>query len=268
MPPHRFTAHVFPIAIIVASVLLVATPPLRAESEAAISTDADQTLPGAALYRERCAACHEQPTGRVPPRVTMLPLTPEYVERILSTGTMKAQAAGLTGEQIRSLATFVTHKPFGANAEPNPKANLCKHSTSVRPTSHDWSSWGVDYGNSRYQREPGTHCHDGAEAARQVGVRVSRSRHVCAADGGGRSSVRSHRRRQRVFARCRVRVHALELRRGRSRQDSGRHRAIEGGTRAARLHSLATSAASSTRSTPKPGMRSGSSASTIIRSRA
>jgi len=96
MPPHRFTFHVLRIASIAASVLLVATPPLHAESEAAVSTDADQTLPGAALYRERCAACHEQPTGRVPPRVTMLPLTPEYVERILSTGTMKAQATGLT----------------------------------------------------------------------------------------------------------------------------------------------------------------------------
>jgi len=155
MPPYRFTFHVLRIATIATGALLIATPPLHAESEAAISTDADQTLPGAALYRERCAACHEQPTGRVPPRVTMLPLTPEYVERILSTGTMKAQATGLTGEQIRSLATFVTRKPFGAHAEPDPKANLCKHATKLQPGSRDWSSWGADYANSRYQREPG-----------------------------------------------------------------------------------------------------------------
>jgi polyvinyl alcohol dehydrogenase (cytochrome) len=127
----------------------------HAESEAPISTDADQADPAAPLYRERCAGCHDQPTGRVPPRVTLLPLTPEYVERILTTGTMKMQAAGLTPEQIRSLATLVTRKPFGAHAEPDPKANLCKRSNELKLTARDWSSWGRDVGNSRYQPEPG-----------------------------------------------------------------------------------------------------------------
>jgi cytochrome c553 len=230
MPSHCFTGHVFRIAIIVASVLLVATPPLYAESEAAISTDADQTLPGAALYRERCAACHEQPTGRVPPRVTMLPLTPEYVERILSTGTMKAQAAGLTGEQIRSLATFVTHKPFGANAEPDPKANLCKRSTSVRPTSHDWSSWGVDYGNSRYQREPGLTA---------TSVPRLRVKWVFAYPGRG-TYAQPTVAGDRLFVPTVVgSVFSLDAASGcthwsydadAGRQDGGRHRAIEGGT--------------------------------------
>jgi polyvinyl alcohol dehydrogenase (cytochrome) len=126
-----------------------------AESEAPINTDADQADPAAPLYRERCAGCHDQPTGRVPPRVTMLPLTPEYVERILTTGTMKPQAAGLTNDQVRSLATLVTRKPFGAHPEPDPKANLCKRSGRLGLTPHDWSSWGRDPGNSRYQPDPG-----------------------------------------------------------------------------------------------------------------
>jgi polyvinyl alcohol dehydrogenase (cytochrome) len=135
--------------------LLMAAAAAHAESQAPIRTDADESQPGAALYGQRCAVCHDVPVGRVPPRVTMLPLTPEYVERILTMGVMQPQAAGLTAAQIRDLATFVTNKPFGTNVEPDPRANQCRSSPPLRAAAGDWNRWGLDDDNSRFQRQPG-----------------------------------------------------------------------------------------------------------------
>jgi polyvinyl alcohol dehydrogenase (cytochrome) len=154
------TASAAAKAALVGGALLCGSLAARGESEAPINTDPDRSAPGGGIYFERCASCHEQPTGRVPPRVTMLPLTPEYVERILTTGTMKVQAAGLTAEQIRLVSTFVTRKPFGESAEPDPNANLCKSSAPLRLTGHDWKSWGLDASNSRFQRHPGFKAED------------------------------------------------------------------------------------------------------------
>jgi len=39
---------------------------------------------------------------------------------------MQQQASGLTEEDKRSVAKFVTGREFGTSPEPDPQANLCK----------------------------------------------------------------------------------------------------------------------------------------------
>ncbi|HEY6327863.1 MAG TPA: cytochrome c, partial [Blastocatellia bacterium] len=59
---------------------------------------------GAALYKERCAVCHDNPEGRIPPLFLIRRRAAEDVIQTLTSGVMKQQAAGLSADQIRALA--------------------------------------------------------------------------------------------------------------------------------------------------------------------
>jgi polyvinyl alcohol dehydrogenase (cytochrome) len=113
--------------------------------------------PGAPLYSERCAQCHDHPTGRIPPR-TLLTIvkTPDQVIKALTQGVMREQAAGLTADQIAALAVFITGKQPGTNTDPDPNANRCKAGAhTMKPGADDWSGWGRDPYNTRYQADAG-----------------------------------------------------------------------------------------------------------------
>src|SRR6202000_34905 len=82
---------------------------------------ADQ--PAAAIFAERCAVCHDHPTGRTPARAYLLPRLPSEIVHALSRGVMRTQAAGLTQEQMGALAVYLTGRPLGS--EPDAKADIC-----------------------------------------------------------------------------------------------------------------------------------------------
>jgi len=117
----------------------------------------DQNAPGAALYAERCAQCHDHPVDRIPPRVFLsIVKTPEQVITALTTGPMELQAAGLTNEQKKQLATYITGKEPGATHDPDPNANRCAKSLEpIQFGPGDWAQWGHDSGNTRFQAKPG-----------------------------------------------------------------------------------------------------------------
>ncbi|MDB5397320.1 MAG: pvadh [Rhodospirillales bacterium] len=112
---------------------------------------------GASLYAERCAQCHDHAVDRIPPRTFLsLVKTPDQVVRALTTGIMQSQAAGLSGNQINSLAAFITGKTTGATDDPDPEANRCaKPAGPIALNPSDWNGWGHDIENSRFQREAG-----------------------------------------------------------------------------------------------------------------
>src|SRR5450631_2901332 len=80
------------------SVLILAAchaPTARAESDPVPSPSASQ--PGAALYAQRCAQCHDHPVDRIPPRTFLtIVKTPDQVVTALISGPMQPQAAGLS----------------------------------------------------------------------------------------------------------------------------------------------------------------------------
>jgi mono/diheme cytochrome c family protein len=68
---------------------------------------------GAALFKTRCATCHEgPPQPRMPTRKELESRTPENVVNSMFRGTMMMQSAGLTEEQGRMIAKYVTGKEF------------------------------------------------------------------------------------------------------------------------------------------------------------
>lgn len=124
----------------------------------AISSVAVAASPdGAALYKQRCAACHDHPSDRVPSRDVLAKRAPEDVMKALTVGAMKEQGAGLSNDEMRSLAVLLTGKEPGTSAEPAADANLCAANAigSFAMGGPEWNGWGRDVENSRYQPKPG-----------------------------------------------------------------------------------------------------------------
>ncbi len=75
-------------------------------------------MPGAALYAESCGSCHN---GTVPkaPHITFLEmLSPAAILKSMNEGIMMAQAEGLSDEQRRQVAEYITQTPAGAEMAP------------------------------------------------------------------------------------------------------------------------------------------------------
>jgi polyvinyl alcohol dehydrogenase (cytochrome) len=115
----------------------------------------------AKIYQDKCAMCHENPVDRVPPRFLIARRSAEDVIQTLTTGVMKQQAAGLSADQIRALAVYLTGKQPGAAAPTNFQANMCKEKPpAINLNSPQWNGWGRDLDNSRYQPKPGLKTED------------------------------------------------------------------------------------------------------------
>src|SRR6185295_12611146 len=72
---------------------------------------------GAALYKARCASCHDSSEGRVPSIGTIKQMTGEAVYAALTNGAMKSQTSGLSTQELISLLVYIA--PAGnAGAKP------------------------------------------------------------------------------------------------------------------------------------------------------
>src|SRR5271155_993026 len=111
---------------------------------------------GAALYKTRCAICHDgKPQLHMPARDELVSKTPEVVFKAMTQGVMGPQAAGLNEEEERAIARFITGKEFSA---PTVTSSVGQCTVKPKPltiAATDWNGWGQDLGNSRYQPSPG-----------------------------------------------------------------------------------------------------------------
>ncbi len=111
---------------------------------------------GAALYKAHCAMCHDAANvqGRIPKRDELAARTPESIFSAMFGGAMDIQAAGLSEDEGRAIARFLTGKEFSAVNETT--AGMCSApATKFAPASGDWNGWGVELDNSRFQPKPG-----------------------------------------------------------------------------------------------------------------
>src|SRR5205814_8835527 len=104
---------------------------------------------GEAIYKERCASCHDQPAPRVPALSTLRGLSDVSINRSLETGSMKEQAAGLTSAERVAVAGFIAY-PVMRAVPPPPACSV----SPLKPGA-TWAAWGADDANSRYQRDAG-----------------------------------------------------------------------------------------------------------------
>src|SRR5258708_31124924 len=72
------------------------------------------TPDGEALYKARCAACHDgKPQPRMPSREDISKRAPEEIVKTMMAGAMQLQSAGITPEDGRAIARYLTRKKFG-----------------------------------------------------------------------------------------------------------------------------------------------------------
>ncbi|MBS1818612.1 MAG: PQQ-binding-like beta-propeller repeat protein [Acidobacteria bacterium] len=124
------------------------------------SSSGAQVLTGLSLFEQHCGTCHSAPAAgsRAPDRVALSQRTPEAILEALTTGSMRVNAQRLTDAQKRLIAEHLTLRPLGSatSGAASLMPNQCTTATgAVASSPQQWSGWGADAGNSRYQASPG-----------------------------------------------------------------------------------------------------------------
>src|SRR5580704_10864641 len=73
---------------------------------------------GSAIYKERCAQCHDAPEGRVPSISAIKAMSGEAIYMALTSGSMKTRAEGLSTPQIFALIGYIA--PTGGTQTTTP----------------------------------------------------------------------------------------------------------------------------------------------------
>src|SRR5580658_59833 len=107
---------------------------------------------GAAIYKERCAKCHDMPAARVPSLATIKAMSGEAIYAALTNGLMKTQAEGLSTGDIFALIGYI-----GPAAGPQTAAPVftptCKGDAALQVDAKapQWNGWSTSATNSRFQ---------------------------------------------------------------------------------------------------------------------
>src|SRR5688500_17199218 len=115
-----------------------------------------QTPNAAAIYKERCASCHDPGPGaeatRAPAREVLKSRTVQQIFATLEPGgSMAANAIGLSTAEKQAVATFLS--AAAATSASDPAVGLCAAGATLPdPASLPaWNGWGNDTSNSRFQ---------------------------------------------------------------------------------------------------------------------
>jgi polyvinyl alcohol dehydrogenase (cytochrome) len=124
-------------ALMPAAIVLVAVPASAQPS-------------GEAVYRERCAGCHDQVTPRVPPRDALQKLPATRILRTLDFGVMMNIAYPLKRDEREAVAKYLG--TTAADAEPPPSAYCSDRTVKIvaRP-ARQWNGWSPTNANTRFQ---------------------------------------------------------------------------------------------------------------------
>ena len=136
------------VAPICSAAFLLLLPCLAAAQQPAPS--------GAAVYKQRCAGCHEGSLPRMPSRQALGAMSPEHIESELASFSMRRQGASLSPAERRAVAEFLTGRPAGSYRAPIaiiPKSAYCTAASSTGDPLNgaSWNGWGIDLQNTRHQ---------------------------------------------------------------------------------------------------------------------
>ena len=106
---------------------------------------------GKSIFMQACYGCHKDTAGHLAPGITILSsLTPRAVLAALDNGKMRQQAAGLTEEQRKTVAEWITGRKLKTDAVP-----VEMHATfPIRPdepSAYNHSGWGGNLAGTGYR---------------------------------------------------------------------------------------------------------------------
>jgi polyvinyl alcohol dehydrogenase (cytochrome) len=142
---------------------------------------------GETLYQQRCASCHDHPTGRTPAKAVIAANTRTMIAQALLEGVMRPMAAGLKATDIASIATYLsTAKDSGLGVA----AMEAPHCTGEPPPmtldGARWNGWGNGETQPRYQPTPGFAADDIPRLKLKWAMAYAGSRNGQATVAGGR----------------------------------------------------------------------------------
>ena len=105
---------------------------------------------GEAVYKQRCAACHEQNNTRIPARTTLQKLPATRILRTLDYGAMMSVAYPMNRAEREAVASFLGTP--GGEVPPRPEAFCADRSIylAAAPQSQ-WNGWSPGLDNARFQ---------------------------------------------------------------------------------------------------------------------
>jgi polyvinyl alcohol dehydrogenase (cytochrome) len=127
---------------------------------------------GEALYKERCATCHDNATERTPPRDVIAKNPPSFILAAMTTGLMQPMALGLSEDEMKAIALYLSPVSGARGTAGDPDANAIWGPSSaempldapkcegpgpaVDPGAADqWIGWSPTLDNARYQPRSG-----------------------------------------------------------------------------------------------------------------
>lgn len=105
---------------------------------------------GEAIYKQRCAGCHEQNNPRIPPRAALNQMPAERILRALDFGAMMTVAYPMSREDRQAVAAYIG---TSARVIAFPSSAYCadrRVTVSDHPKS-SWNGWSPGSNNARYQ---------------------------------------------------------------------------------------------------------------------
>lgn len=113
---------------------------------------------GAAIYKERCASCHDMPESRAPALSAIKAMSGEAIFLALTSGKMKTQAEGLGITQIFGLLGYIAPTGNTAGTQGPSLARTCKTDAASDAVAMKsalgaprWNGWSTSTTNSRFQ---------------------------------------------------------------------------------------------------------------------
>jgi polyvinyl alcohol dehydrogenase (cytochrome) len=108
------------------------------------------TTAGEAVYKQRCAGCHEQSNPRIPPRTALSQMPAERILRALDFGAMMTVAYPMSRDERRAVAAYIG---TAASATAYPPSAYCadRRVTVSDGAKSAWNGWSPGSDNARYQ---------------------------------------------------------------------------------------------------------------------
>ncbi|MCC7461171.1 MAG: PQQ-binding-like beta-propeller repeat protein [Gammaproteobacteria bacterium] len=128
---------------------------------AGAAENADTLNPGEALYRQRCAGCHDNAVGRVPDTAALRTRAPEQIFAALRTGIMRPQSEDIPVFNLQGIVQYLTGREPPEVSASAPEPNTCPApAPPLAIGADDWNGWSPDAVNTRYQPNPGLQVSD------------------------------------------------------------------------------------------------------------
>jgi polyvinyl alcohol dehydrogenase (cytochrome) len=105
---------------------------------------------GEAIYKTRCAGCHEQAGSRIPTRAALQKMPAARILRAMNSGAMMTVAYPLRREDREAVATYLGTP--GPEPGPKPEAYCRERTIRLKQTgSFAWNGWSPSVDNARFQ---------------------------------------------------------------------------------------------------------------------